>query len=219
MAIVFKNKKYNLEVDSNLLIGVMGSYESFFSSLVGDNVYYINKKYDDSNKRVCSLLNKDLENVKKILKELEIGEAIVDKKINELSHSEQKLLKYVLMVLSNKKIVIIDEPFMDLDFAGKKKITLLINSLLRKKKTIIVGSVDSNIIYGLCKKVLFISDNKYYYDDIMAFTNKKVLKEFHIDMPYLVRFVELAKNKKIRLNYSRDIRDLMKDVYRNVSQK
>ena len=38
-------------------------------------------------------------------------------------------------------------------------------------------------------------------------------------MPNIVEFVKLAKNKKIKLKYSHDIRDLIKDVYRNVSQK
>ncbi len=123
----------------------------------------------------------------------------------------------MLMVLSNKNIIIIDEPFMDLDLFYKKKVLLLLNKLIKEKKTIIIGSNNSNIIYELCKKVLFINVKDYYYDDINCFSDKKLLKKYGVDMPYLVEFVELAKKKKINLRYSKDIRDLIKDVYRNVS--
>ena len=219
MAIVFQNNKYNITIDSNKIIGVMGDFESFFSSLDGDDVYYIEKRVSVSNKKVYKLLDINDKVTKNILNELGFDELLLNQRINELSHSEQTILKYILMVLSNKKIIIVDEPFMDLDYDNKKKIILLLNRLAKNKKTIIIGSMDSNIIYSLCKKVLFISDKDYYYDDILAFKNKKILKKYHIDMPYLVEFVELAKDKKIKLKYSQDIRDLIKDVYRNVSKK
>ena len=121
------------------------------------------------------------------------------------------------MVLSNKKIIVIDEPFMDLDYDNKKRIVLLFNKLIKEKKTIIIGSMNSNVIYPLCKKVLFINNSDYYYDDITSFKNKRLLKKYCVSVPNLVKFVELAKDKKVKLKYSQDIRDLIKDVYRNVS--
>ena len=212
MAIVFRNNKYNLTVHSNTIIGVMGEYNSFFSSLVGDNIYYIDKRISVSNKQVNSFFNDE-----SILEEFNIKKDFLNKKINELSHSEQRLLKYILMVLSNKKIIVIDEPFMDLDYDNKKRIVLLFNKLIKEKKTIIIGSMNSNIIYPLCKKVLFINNSDYYYDDITSFKNKRLLKKYCVSVPNLVKFVELAKDKKVKLKYSQDIRDLIKDVYRNVS--
>ena len=35
-------------------------------------------------------------------------------------------------------------------------------------------------------------------------------------MPNLVKFTMLAKAKKVKLSYHRDIRDLIKDVYKHV---
>ena len=76
--------------------------------------------------------------------------------------------------------------------------------------------MDSNVIYPLCKKVLFVNNSDYYYDDITTFKNKKLLKKYRVIMPNLVKFVELAKDKKVKLKYSQDIRDLIKDVYKHV---
>ncbi len=217
MAIVLKNSNYDIKLDTNTIIGVMGNnYERFFSQLSSDEVYYLDKKYSVSNRKVNSLLGvNDLS----LIKEFDLQEDILNKRIKELSHSEQKLVKYILLMLYNKKINIIDEPFLDLDYHNKKIIILLINRLIKENKTIIIGSVNSNIIYELCKKVLFIEDNLYYYGDVNVFQNNKVLDKYHIEKPNLVNFVSLARKKKPKFRYSYDIRDLIKDVYRNVSKK
>ena len=220
MAIILKNSRLNLTIDSNTIIGVMGSsYDKVLSSLEGNDVFYLDKKSYVSKNKVYSLF--DLSNDKLIndLEKFELDKSFLSKRINELSHSEQKLLKYVLLITSKKKIIVIDEPFMDLDYYYKKKIILLINKLIKENKTVIIGSVNSNIIYKLCKKVLFISEDDYYYSDTSVFKKTKILEKYHIIMPDLVSFVTLAKNKKIKLGYSNDIRDLIKDVYRNVSKK
>ena len=217
MAIGFQNNKYDIMIDSNMIVGVMGDYEDFLTSLSGNNIYFIDKRVSTSNRLVSSFENIDL--IKKLLKDYNLKEEILNKEINELSHSEQKLLKYLLMEISDKKIIIIDEPFLDLDYENKKLISLLLNRLIKNNKTIIIGSVDSNIIYSLCKRVLFINNSDCYYDEISVFKNNSILRKYHVPTPNIVKFIELAKKKKIKLKDSRDIRDLIKDVYRNVSQK
>lgn len=212
MAIVLKNSKYDLNIDSNTIIGVMGKYyEKFLKSLNGNDVYYVDKNVIVSNKKVSEVIGENTD----ILKEFNLDNSFLNKSISLLSHSEQKLLKYILLVLNDEKIIVIDEPFMDLDYENKKMIILLLNKL-KKNKTIIIGSNDSNIIYSICKKVLFINNSEYYYGSTDDFSDKDLLKKYHIVMPDLVKFIELAKAKGKAIKYSKDIRDLIKDVYRNV---
>lgn len=218
MAIVFQNTKYNLTIDSKMIIGVMGDYESFFSSLNGD-IYYLDKSVSVSSKKVCSILDIDNKDITDLLKDFSLGEEFLNKKIVELSHSEQKILKYILMFLSNKRIIIIDEPFLDLDLCNKKKVILLLKRIVKDNKTIIIGSSNSNVIYQICKKVLLINNEGYYYGDINVFKDKNILKKYHVNVPDIVKFIDLVNEKNIKINYSRDIRDLIKDVYRNVSKK
>ena len=219
MAIVLKNNKYDLIIDSNTIIGVMGeNYYNFISALKGEDVFYLDNRLSTSKKEVASFFDLD-DKLLKIISEYNLDHTFLDKKVNELSHSEQKLLKYIMLITSNKRIVVIDEPFMDLDYDNRKKIALLIKKLIKNKKTVIIGSMDSNIVYSLCKQVLFISDKGYYYGDVTSFEDKNILKKYHIDIPDLVNFVNLVNDKKIKFRYSYDIRDLIKDVYRNVSQK
>ncbi len=213
MGLVLKNNKYHLTIDSKTIIGVMGDYEKFIRNITSDNVYFIDKLVSKSNKRVSSLIS-DTD----IIKEFDFNEENLEKKVYELSHSDQKLLQYILMVLSNKKIIIIDEPYLDLDYNNKKKITLLLRKL-SKDKTIIIGSNQSNLIYSLCNKVLLVNNSEYYYGDSNVFKDKELLDKYHIKIPDLVLFTMLANNKNKKIGYFKDIRDLIKDVYRNVSKK
>lgn len=217
MAVVLKSVKYgDITIDTHCIIGVMGYYyDEFLKSLQGEDVFYLDdKNFKDKSSVSDYITNTDYVNY---LKELELNEDFLNKKIFELSHSEKKLLKYLIMLSANTSILIINEPFTDLDYHYKKLLISLFNRLV-KYKTIIIGSRNSNIIYELCKKVLLLGKIDYTYKDSVILSNKKVLKKYHLVMPEIIEFVRLANNKKNHLPYSKDIRDLIKDVYRNVTK-
>ena len=121
------------------------------------------------------------------------------------------------MFASQNSVVVIDEPFQDLDYHNKKRIISILNRLA-KEKTIIIGSLSTDIIYSICKKVLLLGKNKFLYEDTEILSNKSILRQYHLAMPEILAFVRLARDKKIRLSYSKDIRDLIKDVYKHVSK-
>ena len=84
------------------------------------------------------------------------------------------------------------------------------------KKTIIVWSRDSNIIYSLCDISLLVNRDNHLYGITKSIFNEENLKGFNILVPDLVRFTDLVKKKGVNIGYFQDIRDLIKDVYRNV---
>ena len=52
-------------------------------------------------------------------------------------------------------------------------------------------------------------------NDILS--NIKLLKENDIEIPKIIEFINLVYEKKgIKLNYTLDINELIKDIYRNV---
>ena len=232
MAIVFKkvvDGKKNLEIDSNIIIGIMGqNFEKFVRLLSGKDIFLIKKENRFTKKTVhdemLSYYNVEYSKynfddlVKIVFDELKIEDDFSSKNIDELSDSERIILKYILSFISNKKIIVIDEPFLDLDYTWKKRISSLLNSIIHNtKKTIIICSNDSNIIYSLCQKVLFINDEKCFYDNTLdAFKDNSLLKKYHIDEPDIIKFINLAHKKNVDLRYSKDIRDLIKDVYKSV---
>ena len=223
MAIVLKSVNYgDIKIDSNIIIGVMGKeYDRFLKSLSGNEIYYVsntkvnNKKVIDVIDSINISLNDDLINM--YLENLSLDKSFLNKKVSELSHSEIKLLGYFKALLVNAKIIVIDEPFLDLDYHYKKVIITILYRLI-KNKTVIIGSRDSDIVYTLCKKVLLLGNNKYNYDDVIVLSNKRILKTYHVNMPQIVEFIRHANEKKAHLPYSYDIRDLIKDVYKHVTK-
>ena len=205
MAIVFESAKYkNVAIDSNTIIGVIGKDSlKFVNSLEFDSIAFLGRKYQIS----------DSDYYLEYRKLLQIDD-IINKKI--LSHSEKKLMDYYRLINSNAKIMVLNEPYVDLDTNERKNINILINRLVKDKKTIIITSSDNNIIYSLCKKVLIVNDDELYYDDINCLNNISLLNKYDLGIPYIVEFIELAKIKNKKIPYTKDIRDLIKDVYRNV---
>lgn len=232
MAIVFKNVKFNnnmnIYLDSNKIIGVMGdNYSEFFKLLSGPDIYVIDKESDFLEKKVSDELLKSFkkksdvsldEAINIIINRLSLSKDFLDKNIKELSHGEKRILKYLMLFLINPKIIIIDEPYLYLDYDMKKKIRLLIKEIIKEsKKTIIIGSCNSDIIYELSQKIMLINNHSFLYDDTKkVFKSIEVLNDYNIDEPDIVRFVRLARKKGINLEYTDDIRDLIKEVYKNV---
>ena len=214
MAIVLKGKKYNkVMIDSNICIGVLGDYKEYLELFRG-NVYYLKKDEFKINKG-------DLDNSDELEKYkyfIDIDK-ILNKDSGLLSHSDNRLLAYIKMLSSNSKIIVIDEPFLYLDNNNKKKIKLLFNQLIKEKKTIIIASNDTNVIYSLCKKVLLVKDYEVCYENVLVLNDENVLKKYSLDMPQILFFINEARKKGISLPYTKDVRDLIKDVYRNVSKK
>lgn len=230
MAIILKkviDGKDNLEMDSNTIIGIIGENSfDLIKVLKGSNIFIIRKENNFKEDMVLKEMklyssydeDKFQEVYLNLFKELGIKENFIEKEIDDLSDSERRLLKYITGYISNKSIIIIEEPFLDLDYSWKKKITYLINNLHRNtKKNIIICSDNSNVIYLLCKKVLLVKTDKCYYGDVdQVFASKSLLKKYNIIEPEIVRFVNLVHEKNINLGYVKDIRDLMKEVYKSV---
>ncbi|MBR2711726.1 MAG: hypothetical protein IKE89_04560 [Bacilli bacterium] len=189
------------------------------------------KKINELDIKVVDYLEKiiiehDLQ-IKNISKKIEDSLTIVginkDKKelyIKDLSTSERNLLRVSISLLFNPEIIILDEPYFGLDIKNIKRLNILFNRLTDQyKKTIILGSSDSNELYKYTKKMIFISNNNILKigDTKEIYKNVKFLKDNNFDIPESVIFTYNANNKKsIKLDYLQDIRDIIKDIYKHI---
>ena len=222
MALVLKNNLYgNIKIDSNKIIGVMGNYYKFIKSINNKNISLIpviNDFYTNNVYYEMSLYTTDTNSIDKLLKDFDLNSDFLNKNICFLSDSLKHLLKYMLALLQNKKIIIIDEPFIDMDYSLKKKIKSILKRIIYETdKTIIICSNNSNIIYELCDSVLLLDKDFKYGKTIDIMKDNILLEKYNIDIPDIIDFINLIKSKGIIIDYSVDIRDLIKDVYKCVS--
>ncbi len=227
MELIIGDTKF--KTNKPLIIGVVGNYLSFLSDLSNNkNVGYIKKNeyyftnyvYDELllslNKYEKELKDAD-KRIKKVIKVFELDEVFLDKEISSLSKGEKRLLSYLRVFIYNPKIILIDEPLKNLDYKYEKMVLNYLRELKNKyNKTIIIASNNVNVIYENTDKTLIISDEPLFDDTKDIFTDDDILKKYKLYVPNLVMFVKKAKKKDKKINYYTDIRELMKDVYRNV---
>lgn len=168
-----------------------------------------------------NLVIKDpLKKIKDSLKIVELDENILTKKIYELSTSEKKLLLFAINLLSNPEMIIIYEPFKCLDKQNEKKLTMIIQRLREQfKKTIVIVSEDSNALYKYTNEMIFMKNAEVLLtgktDEV--YLRVDYLKKNKIDIPEIVEFTYIAKKEKnVKIDYHKDVRDIIKDIYKHI---
>ena len=188
------------------------SIEQFFTDTPQEEMMFLVGRLNYQNKNI-------IKKMKDALKLVGLSEDYLDSKLSNLSSGEQKLIQVAINLLYNPKVIIFDEPFVELDYTNKKKLIKLIKLLKeRYHKTVIIASNDSNMLYELTDDLIIIKKSRVIAADetTKIYQDVDFLIYNDIEIPNLVKFTYLAKRKKVKLSYHRDIRDLIKDVYKHV---
>lgn len=154
------------------------------------------------------------------LKIVNLDKNYLERKINSLSKSELKLVQIAISLLSNPEVILLDEPFEFLDTKNAKRLYMLLLKLKEQyQKTIVIASNNSNMLYKYTKKMIFIKNNQVLLEGNTdeLYTRVDYLKRNKFSLPDLVMFTYKAKkNKKVNIDYHKDIRDIIKDIYKHV---
>ena len=154
------------------------------------------------------------------LKIVGLNKTYLTREINSLSKSELRLISIAISLLSNPEIIILDNIFRELDTKYQKKIYMLLMKLKDSyKKTIIIYSNNSNILYKYTNKMIFIKNKKVLLEGKTEEVYQRVnhLQRNGFDIPDIVLFTYLARKKKnVNISYHKDIRDIIKDIYKHI---
>ena len=165
-------------------------------------------------------LDKTEQRIKETLKVVGMSSKHLKYNPNELSNGEKTLLSIALVLSTNPKIIILDEPTIGLDPSEKKRLIKLLKKINREyHKLIIVASNDIEFIYELGNNMIIMNKGKIIKKGktLEIVKDITVFKENGIEIPKIIEFIELVKEKKhIRLESTNEIKELMKDIYRNV---
>lgn len=145
-----------------------------------------------------------------------LKEDYLNKKISDLTISERKKIKIASYLITNPKVLIIEEAFMFLINKDKDDLKRLINILTnRYNKTVVLITKDTDISYELSDKVIIFNDGK-----IVKEGDKNILlndfRIYNVANPKIVEFIKEANKHNANLTYTNNILDLIKEVYRNV---
>lgn len=161
--------------------------------------------------------------------EKRIGEALkmvslpisyLDRNPFTLSSGEKKSLSLAEVLILNPKVIIIDDPSISLDNYNNTKFINLLKKLNTKyHKTIIIFSSDMDFLLKVMDNYLLLKDGKVVTTgdkkSIMSDMNK--FKRANVNTFRIIDFISMVNKKyDVNLEYTFDIKELMKDIYRNV---
>lgn len=136
-------------INPDINVDYLGHENMFFGEMsIKENIDFFTKFEN---------IEKSEENISE-LKNLLGLELIYTKKINELSYGQAKKSGLYRIVLSNSDLILLDEPFSGLDTQSVENLTLLINKLKLKKKTLIISSNIIEIIENISDKLVNMDD-------------------------------------------------------------
>ncbi len=170
-------------------IGFVPQENSFIHDLsLADNIKIIGMNFGISEQKA-------LTKAKKLMTLLKFEEDL-SKKPQELSGGQKVRLNIILSLLHEPEVVILDEPFVGLDFKNRKLLWHFIQNLKKKKKSVILTSHLLSEVEEHVDKVVILQKGKVFFNGkIDSLKNK--LKISHI---FEVKFSRLSKEnfEKIR---------------------
>ena len=227
--------EFSTNLSSNDIIGITGPDYSEFLNIISlkelpegkikiDKEDVTKENILDINKKIC-IMKKDFKKYNYLNTIKEHMDFIINYyhlqiNITSLSKSEQKKVEIAINLLSNPDVLILDEPFKELDNKSRKKIMMVLTRLKEQyHKLIIIGSRNSNILYQYTTKMIFVKNKRIFLEGTTQECYERVdyLKRNGYQIPEIVLFTYKAiKKKKVKLDYHKDIRDIIKDIYKHV---
>ena len=151
------------------------------------------------------------------IKILDLPNNFLDKKIIVLSNTEKMYLNILRHISKIEEMILFNNIFLGFDLNNQKKIIKLIN-YLKNNYIVFIASDDVNVLYKISEYSIINSGKIIRYDlTDKIYTNVEDLIKMNLNIPTLSYITYKAKeNKNIKLFYSKDVRDIIKDIYKHV---
>lgn len=187
--------------------------ESFIFNTVREELIFGLRKYNYKVDTIEKRINDSLKMVGLPIEYL-------DRSPFELSSGEKELLSIAVVLSFNPKLIIMDDPTIYLDNKREEYIIKLLKKLKNDyHKTILIFTSDTSFVSKITDNYILLKNGKI----ASVGTNKELLmstdklKKSGLEIPKVIDFINTVKTKKnIDLEPTFDIKELMKDIYRNV---
>lgn len=162
-------------------------------------------------------LNKKNIRISEALKLVGLNEEYLKRRIDSLNISEKKKVSLASILIFNPSVIILEEPSLFLNYRDNEKLIKLIKLLKDKyNKTIILISKDTNLSYKVSDEIILLNKGSIVYaGNKSILEDEKVLNNINVDVPEIVKFINISNKFDANLTYTSNILDLIKEVYRN----
>ena len=203
-----RNFKFN---DFRYDVGLVFQFpeKQFFCKTVAEEVAFSKKILDKKDKSIKA-------KVVKVLKMVGLDESYLKRSPFNLDGGEKRRVAIASVLISNPKLLILDEPTIGLDNKSKKRLVRLLKTLKEKYlKTIIIVTHDVDMLYDIVDNVIVLNDGHVVKtgNKINVFSDVELLDKNNTPVPNIIRVEKLIYDKlKADLGYCKNINDLVKKI-------
>jgi energy-coupling factor transport system ATP-binding protein len=187
--------------------------EQFFNPTVREEISFALKYFKYKSDKIHKQVSEALTIVG-------LDDNYLERNVFNLSAGEMRKVAIASVMVFNPKVLILDEPTVGLDYRSKKKIIALIKRLKeRYNKTVIIVSHDVDMLNVIADDLIVMDKGKVIMKGSKneVFKNTSLFEEYGLRLPKTTEFIGKVRMKKgIKLGNYTDIKDLIKDIYRNV---
>ncbi len=161
---------------------------------------------------------KSREDLDELLSVFDLKSKILDKDIDNISFTEKIFLKIIKGIMLSKKYIVFLDIYKYLDYNNQKKVKEILLYLKNNNYYIVISSSDVNVLYKLGDySVVWYKDIFEYGKTDDIYSNVEIFVKNRLFVPTLPYITYKAKKEKnVKLFYSKDVRDIIKDIYKHV---
>ena len=145
-----------------------------------------------------------------------LDESYLSRSPFSLNNGEKRLVAIASVLISNPKLLIMDEPTIGLDNNSKKRLMKLLRKLkARYSKTIIIVTHDVDMLYEIVDNVVVLNEGVVVKEGskIDVFANVELLDNNNTPVPSVIRFEKMIYDKTgIDLGYLKDMNSLVRKI-------
>ena len=183
--------------------------KQFFCNTVGEEIAFSKKIFEPKNRNVKIA-------VKKVLNMVGLDESYINRSPFSLNGGEKRRIAIASVLISNPKLIIMDEPTIGLDNNSKKRLMRLLKKLKNSyQKTIIIVTHDVDMLYDIVDDIVVLNDGNLvkFGDKNEVFNDIELLDKNNAPVPSIVRIKELIYNKTgYSINNANDINNLVRNM-------
>lgn len=190
--------------------------KQFFCSTVGEEIAFSSKIFEPKNKNI-----KD--RVRKALKMVGLDDSYMKRSPFSLNGGEKRRVAIASVLISNPKLLILDEPTIGLDYNSKKRLMKLLKNLkTRYMKTIIIVTHDVDMLYEIVDDIVALNDGKVIKQGskIQVFSDVDLLENNKVPVASVIKVCKILKDKTgLDLGYVKNTNDLVRLIAKSCQEK
>ena len=149
-----------------------------------------------------------------------LDESYLSRNPFNLNGGEKRRVAIASVLISNPKLLIMDEPTIGLDNKSKKRLMkLLINLKKKYSKTIIIVTHDVDMLYEIVDNVVVLNDGKLVKvgNKLEVFSDVALLEKNNTPVPSIIKFERIVFDKTgIDLGYNPNMNSLVRKVVETI---